>query len=315
MVYLGVDLGGTGIKVGLVTEKGEILAKGSTPTLRERPYQAIIEDIAKLCKRVVKDAGMDMADVGAIGVGVPGICDPHTGVIPFCTNLGWHEVPFVDEMRKHIDKPVIVDNDATVAGFAESIAGVSAGSSSSVFLTLGTGVGGAIIINGKPYSGAHGVGSELGHMIIRMDGDPCNCGNAGCFERYASATAIIRMAKEVLPSYPGSQILARVNGDTSRINAKTVIDCAKEGDPAALAAFNQYVKGLATGIVGIIHTIDPEIIALGGGVSMAGDFLLNAVRKLIPQMVMYKTMPFARIELAQLGADAGIIGAAMLGRQ
>ncbi|MBR5288835.1 MAG: ROK family protein [Clostridia bacterium] len=315
MVYLGVDLGGTGIKVGLVTEKGEILAKGSTPTLRERPYQAIIEDIANLCKRVVRDAKMDMADVGAIGVGVPGICDPNTGIIPFCTNLGWHKVPFVEEMHKHIDKPVIVDNDATVAGFAESIAGVSAGSSSSVFLTLGTGVGGAIIINGKPYSGAHGVGSELGHMIIRVDGDPCNCGNAGCFERYASATAIIRMAKEVLPAYPNSRILTRVGGDQSRINAKTVIDCAKEGDPAALAAFGQYVKGLATGIVNIIHTLDPEVIALGGGVSMAGDFLLDAVRREIPKMVMYKTMPFARIELAQLGADAGIIGAALLGKQ
>ena len=315
MVYLGVDLGGTGIKVGLVTEKGEILAKGQTPTKRERPYQEIIEDIANLCKRVVKDAKADMTDVGAIGVGVPGICDPKTGVIPFCTNLGWHEVPFVAEMQKHIMKPVIVDNDATVAGFAESIAGVSAGSESSVFLTLGTGVGGAIILNGKPFSGAHGVGSELGHLIIRMDGDPCNCGNAGCFERYASATAIIRMAKEVLADYPNSRILARVNGDVSRINAKTVIDCAKEGDEAALKAFHQYVKGLATGIVSIIHMFDPEVIALGGGVSMAGDFLLNAVRKEIPKMVMYKTMPFARIELAQLGADAGIIGAALLGKK
>jgi len=315
MVYLGVDLGGTGIKVGVVTEKGEILAKGSTPTKRERPYQEIIADIANLCRDVVKEAKLSMDDVGAIGVGVPGICDPKTGVIPFCTNLGWHEVPFVAEMQKHIMKPVIVDNDATVAGFAESIAGVSAGSASSVFLTLGTGVGGAIILNGKPYSGAHGVGSELGHLIIRMDGDPCNCGNAGCFERYASATAIIRMAKEVLVDYPNSQILARVGGDQSRINAKTVIDCAKEGDEAALKAFDMYVKGLATGIVSIIHMIDPEVIALGGGVSMAGDFLLEAVRREIPKMVMYKTMPFARIELAQLGADAGIIGAAMLGRQ
>lgn len=127
MVYLGVDLGGTGIKVGAVTEAGEILAKGSTPTLRERPYQEIIADIAALCKKVVAQAALTLDDVAAIGVGVPGICDPHTGVIPFCTNLGWHEVPFVAELQKHIDKPVIVDNDATVAGLAESIAGVSAG--------------------------------------------------------------------------------------------------------------------------------------------------------------------------------------------
>ena len=183
MMYIGVDLGGTGIKAGVVTEQGEILSKGSTPTRNERPYAAIIADIAALCRQVVSEAGLTMADIRAIGVGVPGICDPRTGVIPFCTNLGWHEVPFVEEMHRHIDLPVIVINDATVAGFAESIAGVSAGTSSSVFVTLGTGVGGGVIINGKPYSGAHGVGSEIGHMILQMDGEPCTCGNRGCFER------------------------------------------------------------------------------------------------------------------------------------
>ena len=192
MMYIGVDLGGTGIKAGVVNEQGDILSKGSTPTMIERPYEAIIADIAALCERVTAEAGCTMADIGGIGVGVPGICDPKTGVIPFCTNLGWHEVPFVAEMHKHIDKPVRVDNDATVAGLAESVAGVSAGSQTSVFITLGTGVGGGIIINGRPYSGAHGVGSEIGHMILKMDGEMCTCGNQGCFERYASATAIIR---------------------------------------------------------------------------------------------------------------------------
>ena len=152
MLYIGVDLGGTGIKAGVVNERGEILSKGSTPTMKERPYQAIIRDIAALCEDVAKQANVAMADIAAIGVGVPGICDPKTGIIPFCTNLGWHEVPFVAEMGKYLPNRVVVDNDATVAGYAESIAGVSKGTKSSVFITLGTGVGGGIVINPGAYA-------------------------------------------------------------------------------------------------------------------------------------------------------------------
>ena len=315
MLYIGVDLGGTGIKAGVVSEAGEILSKASVPTGRERPYQAIVADIASLCERVVREAGVTMAQIKAIGVGVPGICDPRTGVIPLCTNLGWHDVPFVEELDKHTTLPVYVDNDATVAGFAESIAGVSAGSASSVFLTLGTGVGGGIVIGGRPYSGMHGIGSEIGHMIIRMDGEPCTCGNCGCFERYASATAIIREAVRAVQDCPQSMILKRCGGDPARINAKTVIDCAKAGDETACRVFAAYVKALAHGIINIINVLDPEVIALGGGVSMAGEFLLDAVREAVKPLIFFKSMPYARIELARLGADAGIIGAALLGRQ
>ena len=314
MMYIGVDLGGTGIKAGVVSEQGEILSKGSTPTMIERPYEAIIADIAALCERVTAEAGCTMADIGGIGVGVPGICDPKTGVIPFCTNLGWHEVPFVEEMHKHINKPVHVDNDATVAGLAESVAGVSAGSQASVFITLGTGVGGGIIINGRPYSGAHGVGSEIGHMILKMDGEMCTCGNQGCFERYASATAIIREARKAVAEHPESSMMAACGGDPEKINAKSVIDAAKAGDETAKTVFDGYVYGLAVGIINIINMIDPEVIVLGGGVSAAGTYLLDAVRAEVEKHIFYKTMPHAHIELAQLGNDAGIIGAAMLGR-
>ena len=314
MKYIGVDLGGTGIKAGVVTQEGEILSKGSKPTRNERHYSEIIADIAALCEEVVRDAGLTMADIASIGVGVPGICDPKTGVIPFCTNLGWHEVPFVEEMHKHLPLPVQVSNDATVAGFAESIAGVSAGTESSVFVTLGTGVGGGIAIGGRPFSGAHGVGSEIGHMILQMDGELCTCGNRGCFERYASATAIIREARKAVASHPESAIMAKCGGDPEKINAKIVIDSAKEGDETGKAVFAQYVKGLALGLVSIINILDPEVIVLGGGVSMAGDFLLDAVREAMKPYIFYKTMPYARVELARLGNDAGIIGAAMLGK-
>ena len=315
MMYIGLDVGGTTFKAGVVNEKGEILCKAAYPTMIELPYAKIIENMANLCRQVVADAGLTMADIASIGVGVPGIFDQKTGVIPFCTNLGWHDIPFVEEMHRHIDLPVYVDNDATVAGLAESIAGVSAGSEASVFLTLGTGVGGGIIINGKPYSGVHGIGSEIGHMILKLDGEPCTCGNHGCFERYASATAIIREAKKAVAEHPESSILQKCGGDPEKINAKIVIDAAREGDAAGAQVFGDYVRALANGIVSIIHLLDPEMIVLGGGVSMAGDFLLDAVREAVKPLVMFKTMPFARIEQARLGNDAGIIGAAMLGRK
>lgn len=315
MYYIGVDLGGTGIKAGVVNEKGEILSKGSTPTMAERPYQAVIADIATLCKTVAADANITVEDIEAIGVGVPGICDPKTGIIPKCTNLGWFDVPFVSELQSHIAKPVIVDNDATVAGFAEYIAGVSAGTHSSVFVTLGTGVGGGIIMNGRPYSGAHGVGSEIGHMNIAMGGEECTCGNKGCFERYASATSIIRDAKRAVAENPDSVIMQKCGGDVEKINAKIVIDAAKEGDAVGKQVFDGYVNGLAHGLVNLINVIDPEVIVLGGGVSMAGEFLLNAVREAMKPLIFFKSMPYADVKLATLGADAGIIGAAMLGKQ
>jgi len=315
MYYIGLDVGGTTFKAGVVNEKGEILVKNAYPTGVERPYQEIIADMAKLCRQVTAEAGLELKDIAAIGVGVPGMFSNRTGMIPFCTNLGWHDVPFVAEMKKHLDIPVYGDNDATVAGLAESVAGASAGVDSSVILTLGTGVGGGIVINGRPYSGAHGCGSEIGHMIIKMDGEMCTCGNEGCFERYASATAIIREAKKAVVNCPESAIMEKCGGDVEKINAKIVIDAAREGDKTAKAVFDGYVRALAHGIVSIINMIDPEVILLGGGVAHAGDFLLDAVREAVKPLVIFKTMPYARIELARLGNDAGIIGAAMLGRK
>ena len=315
MYYIGLDVGGTTFKAGVVDEQGKILHKDAMPTGIERPYQEIIADMALLCKKVAADAGIAMEEIASIGVGVPGLFDNKTGRIPFCTNLGWHDIPFVEEMKKHLDTKVVGDNDATVAGLAEAVAGVSAGVSDSVFLTLGTGVGGGIIIGGKPYSGAHGCGSEIGHMMIRMRGEKCTCGCFGCFERYASATAIIREAKKALEENPESSMMEKCGGDPEKINAKIVIDAAREGDAAAKAVFDEYVYALAVGIINIINMLDPEVIVLGGGVSAAGSFLLDAVREAVKPMVFFKTMPYARIELAQLGNDAGIIGAAFLGRK
>lgn len=314
MLYIGIDLGGTGIKAGVVDEQGGILVKDSCPTLPERGYEAVIHDMAMLAIDVVKQSGHAMDEIKAIGIGLPGVMDPRSGRVPFCTNLAWHDVPIIEEMAKYVSVPVFVDNDATVAGLAESVAGVSAGCENSVFVTLGTGVGGGVVIGGKVYSGSHGVASEIGHMMTVVDGEPCTCGNRGCWERYASATALIREGRRLCAAKPETALLKAVNGDPQAINAKHVIDLAKAGDPDCAALFDSYAHHLCAGLVNLINLYDPEVIVLGGGVSHAGQFLLDAVRAKLPDMVFYKTMPYARIELARLTNDAGIIGAAMLGR-
>ena len=314
MAYIGIDLGGTNIAVGIVNEKGNILAQTSTPTLASRPYTDLVKDMAGCILSVMSETGITQDEIESIGIGVPGVADQKDGVVIFCPNLGWHNVPIRGELQKYINKPVLIDNDATVAGLAENYAGVSAGCQSSVFLTLGTGLGGGIIINGRPWSGAHGVGSEIGHMTLAVDGVPCTCGNDGCVERYCSATAIIRMARQAVQGYPDSLILKLAEGDPQKINARVVTDAAKAGDPTAVEVFDRFTRYLAITINNIICFLDPEMIVLGGGVSKAGAFLLDKVRAQLPRYLLYKSLPHARVELARLGNEAGIIGAAMLGK-
>ena len=314
MLYIGVDVGGMSIKAGLVDEEGNILYKHSCPTGVKRGYVAVIRDIAQLGLATVAKSGHSMDEVKAIGIGIPGIMDQHTGIVPFCTNLAWHDVPILEEMKQYTDLPVYVDNDATVAGLAESVKGVSASTKDSVFVTLGTGVGGGIIINGKPFSGAHGVASEIGHMVTVAGGLPCTCGKRGCWERYASATALIRAGRVLCAEKPGCPLMQAVDGDIRTLTAKDVIDLAMDGDADCVKIFDDYIYHLVVGLTNLINVYDPEVIVLGGGVSHSGEFLLNAVRALLPKYVFFKSMPYAKVELAQLSNDAGIIGAAMLGR-
>lgn len=314
MVYLGIDVGGTGIKIGAVDESGKILQEGETPTLVGRPYQDIIRDMADCALDVLRKGGFTEDDVVSIGIGIPGVADQKTGVVVFCTNMGWSNVPLRTELQKYIRKPVLIDNDATVAGFAESVCGVSAGCHSSVFMTLGTGVGGGIVIGGRPWSGFHGVGSEIGHIPMDIGGEPCTCGNYGCLERYCSATAIIRMSRQAVLQHPDSMMYTLCGGDVKAITAKMMFDAAKEGDDVAMKVFNHYVDYMCKAIYTIIAFLDPEMIVLGGGVSKAGNFLLDAIRQRIPRYLLFKTLPYSRVELAKLGAEAGIIGAAMLGK-
>ena len=313
MYYIGIDLGGTNIAVGLVNEEGRIIAKTETPTLASRPYQELIKDMAACAKKVMEEAKITEDELRSIGVGIPGVADKD-GMVIFCTNLGWRNVPLRAELQQYINKPVYMDNDATVAGWAEYQAGVSRGTDSSVFMTLGTGLGGGIVMNGKIWAGAHGAGSELGHLVIEVDGVPCTCGKRGCAERYCSATAIIRMAREACADAPNCLIMRAVEGDMDKINAKVVFDAAKEGDSVAMQVFNRFVKYLTIAINNVISFIDPDMIILGGGVSRAGDFLLDAVKAALPEYLFYPTLKQPELRIASLGNDAGIIGAALLGK-
>lgn len=310
--YIGLDLGGTHIAAGIVDGKGKVLAKAETPTLAQRPYEQVIADMGKCALEAMGKAGFKEDDIAGIGIGIPGLADNTTGRVIFCTNLGWHDVPLRDELHRYINRPVLIGNDATVAGFAESVAGVSRGLTSSVFLTLGTGVGGGIVLHGRPWEGAHGVASEIGHLTMVVDGEQCTCGKKGCLERYCSATAIIRMAKEACEGKPDCAIMQAAGGDPDRINGRIVFDLAKQGDPIALSVYERYTTYLAIAINTITSFLDPDMVVLGGGVSHAGQFLLDGIIKKMPDYLMFKTLPYPTIALATLGNDAGIIGAAML---
>ena len=313
-MYIGVDLGGTNIGVGLVDEKGKIVYKGEIPTGVGRPFEEIIGDMAKLIQDVIEESDYKQEDLKAIGIGSTGLPDNKKGTIVLASNLGWENAPIRDELHKYFDLPIHLDNDGNTAGLAEAVAGACQGAENSITITLGTGIGAGIIINGKPYSGAHSVGAELGHLIIHVDGIQCTCGNKGCWERYASATALISEGKKAAKNHSDSLIYQLVDRNLDRITAKTVIDAAKKGDVTALKLFDNYIYYLAMGIITIINSFDPAIIAIGGGVAGAGDFLFDALKKKVKEHIFYKEAPYAEITQAVLGNDAGIIGAAMLGK-
>ena len=315
MIRIGLDIGGTGIQIGAVDEQNHIIAQSSIPTRTDLPFSEQVEQMTNCIQRLLNqdlNPELTMEHVVSIGAGIPGIATDD-GVVINCTNLKWSYTPLREEFQKRIDKPFFVDNDANVAALAESVAGVSSGTSSSVFITLGTGIGSGIIIGGKVWKGFHGIGAELGHVILEADGIPCTCGSRGCVERYCSATALIRMAREQVAVHPESLVLQLADGDPEKINAKTVFDAKRKGDPVAEQLFRRYIHYLALTIGSVVNFLDPEIVVLGGGVSKAGKILVDAVSEEFPQYVIFRDQPLPRVEIASLSAEAGIIGAAMLG--
>lgn len=312
--YIGIDLGGTNIAVGMVDENGKILRKDSVPTLRERPAEEVIKDMSMLVLKVIKDCGMQVSDVKSIGIGSPGVPNSEKGLIVYACNLNFNNTPVRDEVQKYIDLPVFLDNDANCAGLAEAVAGAAKGVKHSITVTLGTGLGGGVVIDGKIYSGFNYSGSELGHSVIMMDGEQCTCGRKGCYEAYASATALIRQTKRAIAEDPDSMIYKLIGGDISKVDAKVAFDAAKAGDATGQKIVDQYIKYIAAGLINLINTFSPEVIVIGGGISKEGEYLLKPLRDIIYKEVYFKGEPQTRLATAQMGNDAGIVGAAMLGK-
>ena len=313
MYRIGVDVGGTGIKVGVVNELGDILYRGTCVTDVEGGFDKIISDIKTVIENIIEENHIKQEKIKSIGFGIPGYIDRHGKAN--CVNLNWKKVDFIQKLKENFPQfDIFADNDATVAGLAESKFGSTKEHDTSVVLTLGTGVGGAIIINGRPLSGVHGVGSEIGHMMIG-DGDyKCNCGNTGCFETFCSATAIIKYTQKLLEEGNQSSILDMCDGDISNINAKMVFDAYNQNDEVAILVITRFKSYLARGIANIVNTIDPGVIAIGGGVSKSEDIILDGLKEMVRNHLVYKEEEFADIVIATLGNDAGIIGAAILGQ-
>lgn len=307
---IGIDLGGTNIAAGLVDNEYKIIEKASTPTLADRPINEIIDDIVDLCKSIVVHRQMTMGEVETIGIGCPGTVDNKNGVVVYANNICMENVKLCAELEKRLGKPVNVENDANAAALGEYVVN-GGGAESFVFVTLGTGVGGGVVIDGKLYRGFNGAGAELGHIIIDPDGEQCTCGNKGCWEAYASVTALIRQTKAAMDMDSDSMMHAWV-ADRGAITGRTAFDCAKAGDSTAQKVVDQYIKHVGTGLISVLNIFQPRLILIGGGISKEGEYLLDPLRKCVYAGDYNKFMPKTEIKAASLYNDAGIIGAALL---
>lgn len=312
--YIGIDLGGTNIVAGVVDEQYNILAKASTKTNCPRPDREIARDMAKMAIQAVENAKLTMKQIEWIGIGTPGIANSRDGIIEYSNNLGFVNTPMVKYIQEDIDKPVFVENDANAAAYGEFVAGAAKGANNAVCITLGTGVGGGIIIDGKIYAGSNFAGAEIGHTVISVDGPQCTCGRKGCFEVFSSATGLIRMTKESMAKNPDSSMHKLVAERSGKVSARIAFDAMRMGDAAAKAVVDDYIKYLAAGITNTINTFQPDILCIGGGVCNEGDALLLPVKELVAKEVYTRnSKQNTQIVIAKLGNDAGIIGAAFLG--
>ncbi len=313
--YIGIDLGGTNIVAGVVNEDYEIISKASTKTNLPRPEKEIADDMAKMAVKATADAGLTMDDIEWIGIGTPGIANSETGIIEYSNNLGFNNTPMVKYISEATGKQAFVENDANAAAYGEYVAGAAKGAKNAVCITLGTGVGGGIIVDGKIYAGSNFGGAEIGHTVIEVDGPQCTCGRKGCFEVFSSATGLIRMTKEAMDADKTS-VMHKITLDRKgKVSARTSFEAMRMGDPAAKAVVDKYIKYLAAGITNTINIFQPDVLCIGGGVCNEGDPLLLPMKEIVKKEVYTRnSKKNTEIVIAKLGNDAGIIGAAFLGK-
>lgn len=312
MYSLGIDLGGTNIVASVVDDQFNIISTAKTKTNAPRPANDIFDDVEKVCREAVREAKLTMSDLVAVGMGSPGTCNAD-GVIEFANNLAFNNVPAREMLRERLGVDnVFVENDANCAALGEAFAGCGNGSKNFVAVTLGTGVGSGIILDGKIVNGVNYAGGECGHMVIMVDGEQCSCGRKGCWEAYASATALIRQTKRAMDDYPDS-IMHRLAEEEGGVNGKTAFDAMRLGDIAGIEVVNNYIKYVSCGLINLVNALQPEIICIGGGICNEGDTLMEPLRRYVQaERYSIHSKIQTKIVKARLGNNAGIIGAALL---
>ena len=311
MYTIGIDLGGTNIVAAVVDENYKIIEKAKTPTAMPRKPEEIFDDIAKVSKEAVEKSGITMSDISSIGLGTPGTVN--NGIIEYANNLGFDHIPASDMLKKRLgDIPVYIENDANCAALGEAYAGCGNGSKNFIAVTLGTGVGSGIIIDGKIVSGINHAGGECGHMVIVVDGKPCTCGRRGCWEAYASATALINQTKEAMEKHPDS-IMHELAKEEGAVTGRTAFDAMRRKDAVGVQVVDAYIKYVAAGVTNLVNAFQPEILCIGGGICNEGETLLRPLRRYV-EAERYSIYSDVQTEIvkAELGNDAGIIGAAIL---
>lgn len=312
--YLGIDLGGTNIAIGLVDSDYTIIKKDSVPTKLPRTDIEIYDDIIALCNKLIKKQGLSIHEIEWAGIGTPGTANQETGILEYSNNLKFNQSPMREYLSTRLGIPVYIENDANAAAYGEFLAGSGKGTNSMVAITLGTGVGGGIIIDGKIYAGSNYAGAELGHTVIVKGGRPCTCGRDGCFEAYSSATGLINMTKEEMERCPNS-LMWEISQEHGKVSGRTAFDAMRKGDPAAKKVVDEYISYLACGLTNMINIFQPDVLCIGGGICNEGETLLAPLRTFIEAERYSKySKKQTKLVTAVLGNDAGIIGAAMLGK-
>lgn len=313
MYKLGIDLGGTNIVAGVVNEEYKIVGVGKVKTNPPRSADEIADDMAKAALTAIENAGITLDDIDSMGIGTPGAIDSINGVVAYANNLNFFDVKLGQMMKERLNKDFYIENDANAAAYGEYIAGAGRGTKNFIAITLGTGVGGGIIIDGSIYSGSNGAGGELGHTIIAMDGEICTCGRNGCWEAYASATALIRQTKQAMQRYPKSIMWDICEGELDNVSGITAFNAMRSGDMAGSMVVGKYINYVAIGIANVINTFQPDVVCIGGGISREGDTLIDPIKQFVEGENYARNMRSKSvIKTADLGNDAGIIGAAFL---
>ncbi|HIY09460.1 MAG TPA: ROK family protein [Firmicutes bacterium] len=310
----GIDLGGTNIAAGVADlASSRLVSTVSRPTGRGRPWEAIARDMAAAVREAAAAAGLDPGQLAGVGVGIPGTCDQR-GTALYVTNLGWTSLPLGPFLSRELGLPVRLSNDANCAVLAEGAAGAAVGYRDVAMVTIGTGLGSGFLIGGRLFEGGWGAGAEMGHMVIRSgEGPVCNCGRQGCWEVFASATALIRQTREAAEANPHSLLWQQWGGKLDQIDGRTAFDAAAQGDPVARQVVDRYLWYLGEGLVSLVNIFRPQILLLGGGVSAQGEALLAPLRRrLAEDCYAGSLVPIPRLAVAALGNDAGILGAALL---